>query len=255
MQWVPANEPPKWACQTAWMQARLKENLPDGCEEIRFIRSLTELDDKLRPWNEAVEAFLKTDGEWLWSTHNDVIFAPGTLKRLLSWNKPLVSALIFMRQSPVIPHIWKSYSDDPTGRMAHRIQDTRAWFFSHMEYVRFGPFVMEPAPQDALLEVDFTSTSCTLIHRSVLEKMTPPWFSMDGYAAGGEDRRFHTAAKEAGFPGYVDRSCIAGHLVGDVPTSSIDFMMWSQVSEFKNTGERAGDASIIEVEEVPVPKQ
>ncbi len=235
----------------AWMRARQPENLPDGCDEIRFMRGLTESHEGLKTWNDAIEAFLKSDSEWLWSTHNDVDFHPQTLRRLFSWNKPLISALIFMRQSPVVPHIWKAYADDTSGRMANRIQNTREWFFNHLDYVRFGPFIMDPRPDDALVEVSFTSTSCTLIHRSVLEKMTPPWFTMDAYGSGGEDRRFHEGAKAAGFPGYVDRSCIAGHLVGDVATSSLDFMMWSQVSEFKNTGEREDDASIIEMENVP----
>lgn len=242
-QWVPTNLDAKWPCVLSWMQARQKENLPDDCDDIRFMRGFTEGHQDLRPWNSAVEEFLKSDSDWLWSTHGDVVFHPGTLKRLLSWNKPLISALIFMRQSPVVPHIWKSYDDDPSGRMANRIQNTREWFFDHLDYVRFGSFLMEPKPEDALVEVSFTSTSCTLIHRSVLEKMKAPWFTMDSYGGGGEDRRFHEGAKAVGFPGYVDRSCVCGHLVGDVPTSSLDFMMWSQVSEFKNTGEQEEDAA------------
>ena len=241
-QWVPSNEPPRWPCVNSWMEARLTQNLPKGCEEIGFIRSLSETDEKLRPWNEAVEKFLESDSEWLFSTHNDVIFDPQTLTRLLSWDKLLISALVFMRQSPVIPHVWKSYEDDSA--FINRIDDTRDWFFDHLQYIKFGQFVMDPKPDDALVEVGFTSTACTLIHRSILEKMGSPWFTMDSYRGGGEDRRFYQKARELGFKGYVDRSCVAGHLVGDVATSSIDFMMWSQSSEYKNTGQ------IAELEEI-----
>jgi predicted peroxiredoxin len=219
----------------SWMNVRMQENLPEGCNEIRFMRSLTEGDEKLRSWNEAVDKFLETGDDWLWSTHNDVQFDHKTLQRLMSWDKPLISALIFMRQTPSIPHIWKSYEGQ--GRMAHRIVDTHEWFMDHPEWIRFGPFVMDPRPDDALVEISFTSTSCTLIHRSVLEKMERPWFTMDGYCGGGEDRRFFENAAKAGIKGYVDRSCVAGHLVGDVPSSAMDFMIATQSSEFKNTGE------------------
>ena len=174
--------------------------------------------------------------------HNDVVVAPETLTRLLSWNKPLVSALVFMRTNPIVPHIWKTYANDTSGRMVMRINDTRDWFYNHKEYIRSGAFVMEPRPDDALAPIDFTSTSCTLIHRSVLEAMQKIigdlWFVMDDdLAGGGEDRRFFTVAKEAGFDAFVDRSCVAGHLVGDIPTSSFDFIAWDSVSTFTDTGE------------------
>jgi hypothetical protein len=193
-------------------------------------------------WNQVVKDFLKTDDEWLLSAHHDVVFAPETLLRLLSWNKPLISALIFMRQSPVIPHIWRAY-DGHIEHMTQRIQDTKQWFYSHPDWIKFGAFVMDPRPEDALVKVDFTSTSLTLIHRSVLETMRPyvadVWFEMDDeIKGGGEDRRFFENAKMAGFDAYVDRSCVAGHLVGDVPTSVADFIAWEAVSTFEGTGEQ-----------------
>lgn len=192
-------------------------------------------------WNNVVKDFLATKSDWLFSTHDDIIFVPETLTRLLSWDKPLVSALVFMRHSPVIPHIWRHY-EGKESYYAHRIKDTRDWFYKHQDYIRFGPFVMKDKPEDALVEVDFTSTSCTLIHRSVLEDMREfvhdNWFECDSEEnGGGEDRRFFTYAKIAGFPAYVDRSCVAGHIAGDIPSSVADFIMWDSVSEFNGTGE------------------
>jgi GT2 family glycosyltransferase len=182
-----------------------------------------------------------TDDEWMLSIHNDVVVAPETLLRLLSWDKPLVSALVFMRVGPALPHIWKSH-EESRGRMVMRINDTREWFYKHKEYIRMGSFVMEPRPDDALAPIDFTSTSCTLIHRSVLETMRPlvndQWFLWDDdYNGGGEDRRFFTEALRAGFPAFVDRSCVAGHLTGNVPVSSMDFIAWDSCSTFEGTGE------------------
>jgi hypothetical protein len=192
-------------------------------------------------WNKVVQDFLAVaDNDWLFSCHNDICFHPDTLPRLLSWDKPLISALVFMRSGPAMPHIWKSYNDQKIYIM--RINDTKTFFGKHPESHKWGPQVLEPRPDDALAEIDFTSTSCTLIHRSVLEaiqaKYGEEWFLMDNdYSGGGEDRRFFERAREVGFPAYVDRSCVAGHITGDVPVGVMDFLAWSSVSTFLGTGE------------------
>jgi len=237
--WVPTGSTiAKWPCVEAWINT----TLPDGATRT-FVKG--KINAIHISWNRVIKDFLATDSEWLFSTHDDVVYDPNTLVHLMSWNQPLISALIFMRQSPVVPHVWKKYDD--TGQYAHRIKDTREWFFDHKDWIRFGPFIMTPRPADALVPVDFTSTSCTLIHRSVLEEMSKEcgeqWFVMDSEEfGGGEDRRFFEIAARAGFQGYVDRSCIAGHLVGDIPTSSADFIAWDNISVFHNTGEPGSDA-------------
>lgn len=232
--WIPAADSPRWPCVMSWLNI----NKPADCEEIKFVRSGA--NNVKYSWNRVIENFLKSDHDWLLSVHNDVVFEPDTLNRLLSWDKKLISALIFMRQSPIVPHIWKQY-DDPT-KYAHRIQDTREWFFKHPELIRFGSFIAEPRPEDALVPIDFTSTSCTLIHRSVLEGMrelvADVWFEWDDdYNGGGEDRRFFENAAKCGFEAFVDRSCVVGHLVGDIPTSVADFIAWENVSVYEDTGE------------------
>jgi hypothetical protein len=235
-QWVPAADSPRWPCVLSW----LNTNIPGGCGKS-FVRSGP--NNVKYSWNRVVQDFLKSESDWLWSTHNDVMYDPGTLTRLLSWDKPLISALVFMRSSPVTPHIWNKYVRDD-GDYVQRIDDTREWFYAHKEYIRFGPFVMEPCPSDALTEISFTSTSCTLIHRTVLEAMQKDpecgenWFMMDDdYTGGGEDRRFFDLARRAGFPAYVDRSCGVGHLAGDIPISSAEFIAWDSVSTYNGTGE------------------
>jgi len=228
--WVPADSEPHWPCVSSWMNLEL----PKGTKRT-FVRSNSGNAKELYEWNEVVEQFLERGDEWLFSTHNDVVFDPKTLKRLLSWEKPIVSALIFTRQSPPVPHIWKTYEDK--NRAIARIRDTREWFMAHPDYIKGGTWLMNPRPKEALVEVDFTSTACILIHRSVLEKTEKPWFEMWSNRGGGEDARFFLKAFRAGFRGYVDRSCVAGHLVGDIPVSSMDFIMWSQASEYVDTGE------------------
>jgi hypothetical protein len=231
--WVPAAESPRWPCVLSWLNL----TYPDGVRP-EFVRSGA--NNIKYSWNKVVRDFLKTDSDYLWSCHNDVVFLPDTLNRLLSWGKPLVSGLIFMRQGPVVPHIWQKYID--CENYAYRLEDTRKWFYDRPNCIKFGPQIMEPRPDDALAEVGFTSTSCTLIHRSVLEAMADPWFLWDDdYNGGGEDRRFFENARAAGFIPYVDRSCIVGHLVGDIATGPADFIAWDQVSDFSNTGEPGND--------------
>ena len=214
---------------------------PDDCE-LSFVHSGA--NNPKYSWNKVVKDFLETDGDWLWSCHSDVAFLPETLPRLLSWDKPLVSALVFMRGGPTLPHIWRSYSDEHK-LYAMRVMDTKNFYWRHPESIKWGPQVMQPRPDDALAEIDFTSTSCTLIHRKVLEaikvKYNEEWFLMDNdYSGGGEDRRFFERAREVGYPAYVDRSCIAGHLAGDIPMGVMDFMAWESVSNFLGTGEPGG---------------
>lgn len=232
--WIPTGSTiVRWPVALSWLNMRV----PKDAEKITIKGAVSSA--KLS-WNKAVRDFMASDAEWLFSTHDDVVFEPETLLHLLSWNKPLISALIFMRQAPIVPHIWRSY---PNGeKYAMRINDTREWFAAHKEYIKFGSFIMRPTPPDSLVTVDFTSTSCTLIHRSVLEAMSKEcgeeWFIQDDEMnGGGEDRRFFEIAARAGFPAYVDRSCVVGHLMGDIPASSADFIAWDSVSVFHETGE------------------
>jgi hypothetical protein len=108
---------------------------------------------------------------------------------------------------------------------------------------------MEPRPEDALVPIDFTSTSCTLIRRDVLEAMRPlvndVWFEYDDdLNGGGEDRRFFTNAALAGYPAFVDRSCVVGHIAGDVMVSAYDFVAWDSISAWTETGEPSSDTPI-----------
>jgi hypothetical protein len=234
--WVPSVERPSWVANDSWWSLktpddkRIHKQPKQGANNVRY------------SWNKAVKDFLATDDEWLFSVHDDVVVCPDTLTRLLSWNKPLISALIFMRVGPALPHVWKSYQDDTSGRMVMRINDTREWFYKHKDWIRSGAFVIDPKPEDALVPIDFTSTSCTLIHRSVLEAMRETvkdiWFQCDDdIAGGGEDRRFFTNAAQAGFPAFVDRSCVVGHIAGDAPQGAYEFIAWDSMSVFEGTGE------------------
>ena len=226
MQWIPTGgrAPMSWRQVECYMQTRLPANV----EEIEFKLSPT---GSIEHWNQVVREFLKSGHEWLWSVHDDILYHPETLARLMSWNQPLVSALTFHRTNPALPHVWRVVKDGERSICGQLVGDVKRWFMAHEKWILPGPQVIEPRPEDALIEVTFTSTSCSLIHRSVLEALREPmdnrWFQQkDLVAGGGEDRTFFEAAIEAGFTPYVDRSCVAGHMFLAQPTGSMDFILW-----------------------------
>jgi len=227
--WVPAVDPPNWRAVLSWLNV----DWPEGCKHDFVKSGHGELCDM---WNNTVAEFLASDCDWLWSCHSDIEFWPGTLKRLLSWDKPLVSALMFMRNGAAIPHVWEGRPDTGKPGYLGKVRETFNWFFNnHMEAVTHGPCIIVPKPHDALFKVDFTSTGCTIIHRSVLEAIKPPWFVADvtvvqgimaRTSAAGEDRVFYEKAAAAGFEAYVDRSCVAGHMPENVSVGVMDFACW-----------------------------
>ncbi|HNS07905.1 MAG TPA: hypothetical protein PKK09_08105 [Anaerolineaceae bacterium] len=236
--WVPcgSRRPESWSQVEAYMHTEE----PDNVDTLYFRRSTPGNIGVI--WNGVIKEFLDSDSTYLWSVHDDVVYAPETLVRLMSWNKPLISALVFHRQNPQLPHIW-ALNDDKTAYI-QKIEETYQFYLRNYDQIKFGPFVMEKPPEDSLTEIGFTSTSCTLIHRSVLEALREPmeekWFRLDDeVAGGGEDRNFFEHAREAGFPSYVDRSCVAGHLNGDLASGVPDFMVWHQSAIFRGTGEES----------------
>ena len=232
--WVASYDAPRWPVVDSWMNVQTPDNA-----RLNFVRSTQPHNKDLAEWNKVIVDFLARGDDWLFITAQDVIFCKEALMRLMSWDKKIISALVFMRNPPNIPHIWKAYSDGGANIFVNRINDTRQWLMNHANWMAvFGSFAMEPKPDDALVPVDFTSTSCTLIHRSVLEALEPPYFLMDSDEGGGEDRRLFQNALAKGFQPYVDRSCIVGHLMGDVPASAPDFITWTEVSVLKNTGQK-----------------
>ncbi len=218
--WVPAADGPTWPGVESWFHTRV----PDGTEVV-FRHTFADADGIGGAWNRLVEAFLRSGDEWLFSCHNDITYLPETLTRLLSWDVPLVSALHFHRMPPHGPLVYRGETKPHHYRT--QFDETRAWLLAHPDLIRPGAAMLDPAPEDALTPIDFTSTGCVLIARRVLEAMVPPWFVYE-YPIGGEDRRFFEAAKFAGFQAYVDRSVIAGH----GSAGAMNWLAWDKCSTY-----------------------
>ncbi len=156
----------------------------------------------------AVRMFLEGDAEWLWFLDYDLVFNPDTLPKLLEVvdpvERPIVCGLYFIRLND--GQIWPCWLEkDEDG-------DPR------------NPRTVEAGE---LREVFAVSMGCTMIHRSVLEKMEQarpddpwPWFGHDIYHGkrSSEDMTFCMRARELGFPSYGYAGVVCDHIKTEVIT-------------------------------------
>ena len=125
--------------------------------------------------NVIVKEFLSTDIEWLIMVDSDVVI-PQNLLDLVTKGKPIISGRVVVHKNKA------NYL------MALLEKDGRLLPLKELN-----------TPQ----QVDAVGTGCIAIHRSVLEKLEPPYFKFvydkDGLVIYGEDFYFCKKAIEAGF--------------------------------------------------------
>jgi len=147
--------------------------------------------------NQIVNDFLRDeDNEWLLMNDNDVVPPPDILQ-MVDYDKKIVSATVTIQKEDVPqPVILKQRDDDQYRGM------------SMEEY-------HEEIQDNGLVEVDGLGTGCLLIHRSVLEEMSPPWFSFiyadDGTLELGEDLYFAEKARQTGHKMFVSSEHTCAH--------------------------------------------
>jgi len=176
-------------------------------------------DDLARKRNRAVEAFLKSDAEWLVFIDDDQVFDPDAIHRLVRdahpTERPILSALIIaergkgIRFSPACA-AW----DGKSFRQVHEI------------------------PRQQFTQWGAVGTGMIAIHRTVLVAMGEkhaddawPWFKFAQWQTDndvdvlGEDYTFCLRAQALGFPCTLDTRVHAGHVKRRVLTAR-DF--WNQ---------------------------
>ena len=166
------------------------------------------------PRNEVVRQFLATDAEWLWMLDTDAAFSHDLLHKLLDMadrdEYPIMGALAYRLKS--------TGEDGPTGFPVREFVPVAYQQIKDEEgnWVGYRELVVHSG--DGLLEVDATGCHCLLVHRDVFTKMDAPgpypWFRETILASGisaGEDITFCLAARDAGYPVYLDTRLIAGH--------------------------------------------
>lgn len=182
--------------------------------------------------NQIVATFLASDCTHLLMVDSDAVLHPQTLMRLLSWDVPVVSALAFMRRGPCLPTAYRGQSPDDPDAYQTLLDEVQVYASQHKALVTSKPVVLDPRPEDALLEVDRTGCHCVLVRRDVLARIPPPWFVADKAINAREDFYFYGQVQKAGYPVYVDLSCQASHLYGDRLLGFLDFAVWDRVSTY-----------------------
>lgn len=184
--------------------------------------------------NTLVRKFLATGCQWLLMIDSDAQFEPGTLTRLLSWQQPVVSALAFSRYGPCLPTVYRDAQPERPGSWRIRVEAIDAWLARYPAMVRSAACILEPRPEDALEPVDRTGCHCLLVRRDVLESVPAPWFVGDPLQGHNkEDMYFCEQVQRAGWPIYVDKSCMTGHLYGDRPLAALDYVVWQRADVFR----------------------
>jgi glycosyltransferase involved in cell wall biosynthesis len=131
-------------------------------------------------------------GDWVWFLDDDMTFEPDCLKRLLSWDVPIVAPLCLMRFPP-FPPVTKARWIPERGTWEKRMIETG---------------------DKGLVAVEATGTAGLLLRREVWETLSDPWFEVGRVRPDelGEDLWFCKKAREAGFPIAVDFDTHMGHL-------------------------------------------
>lgn len=220
---VPILGDPPWP----FVESLLGLRAPNG---FRFVRRGPAPVDIAR--NQLVVAFLKSGDSHLLMVDSDAVLHPATLERLLSWDVPVVSALAFMRRGPLLPTVYKEQRPDDPEAFQTRLLEVHTWLARYPQMLKSTPVVLDPRPDDALYEVDRSGCHCVLIRRDVLLSIQAPWFVRDELYNAKEDFNFYRLVQEAGYPVYVDLSCMAAHLYGDRPLAALDHLVWDASSEY-----------------------
>ena len=147
--------------------------------------------------NGIVRHFLAGSCDWLFMVDDDMRFPPDVLPALLAHadpaERPIVGALCF-----------KVHRDGDVEPTLYRME------FEPNTHLR----VVQDWQRGALVQVDATGAACLLVHRSVFEAMSDPWFGSGEFAGEqlGEDTTFCLSARQAGFTIHVASSVDVGHV-------------------------------------------
>lgn len=167
--------------------------------------------DVARNRNKLAEQALNSSSEWFLWLDSDQTIPAGGLWRLLSWDKPMVAACVFLKgeESTNLPVFYKkSRIVEKEGLYEYCFNAVLRY---HYKYAGIPVVESDGAilpAQGALLELDACGFGCVLTHRSVFEKVEPPWFR---WHKSGEDFYFCRLAQGAGIQIYGDMGCVVGH--------------------------------------------
>ena len=160
--------------------------------------------------NLLVKEFLATDSEWAFWMDADMVLPKETIVRLLEVAKEkdakMVTGIYYQRGNKHFPVCWlRTDTTEDGSKVLHENPDE----YDANEYIGMyalpGPEAKEP------FEVRTAGMGCVLIHRSVFETLSFPWFKfIDGKCS--EDFYFFVTAGKKGFKLWADPSLDLGHI-------------------------------------------
>ena len=132
--------------------------------------------------------------DYLWAVDSDITFPPDTLKKLLSQNAPMISAVY--RQRIAQQEIIELYKPNGAGGVVNM-----SW---------------DELRNRGIVEIAATGFGCVLINSEVFKKIKYPHFeyhvALDHNNTVSEDTDFCSKARAAGFQIFADTSILCGHI-------------------------------------------
>ena len=144
--------------------------------------------------NSLVEQALKSYCTHLLMMDTDQTYPVDTITKLMSHDKPIVTAKVHRRYPPFDPILYRG------------------------SLHKFESVPDEEWKNNSLVRVDATGAGCVLFDLSVFENIEYPWFEEtiekceDGRNVVGEDVGFYIKAGQAGYEIFADVSIKMGHL-------------------------------------------
>jgi hypothetical protein len=198
---------------------------------IRYIKMGVRSTNIYKGRERLADQFMESRASHLLFLDSDEIFAPGTANHLFRLNLPVVTGVVFKRNFPHEPCIYRRYDKDRSMSLA---PEMREWFLNNKVQIRPEPRILELPDNVGLVEIDECGTGCLMIRRDVMEAIPKPRFI--GMQPVGTDLAFCRRIREAGFPIYADRRVLLGHLEEDA-ISMAEFMKtkrWILIDDKKN---------------------
>ena len=164
--------------------------------------------------NLLAETFLKGSTEWIFWMDSDMTFPEDTLVKLFKVAEEkkakMVTGIYYQRKGLNYPVLWSRGEELEESGTKTGLNSPRA---KTNKYV--GTFVFPHPDKKEPFTVHAAGFGCVLIHRSVFEIMSRPWFKfIKGECS--EDFYFFVNAQELGFELWAEPTIDLGH-IGDVP--------------------------------------
>lgn len=129
---------------------------------------------------------------------DDDIIPPPHALRMVLYNKPIVSAVVFT---------WKD--GEPLGLLMK-------WDEKEKGYKQDTEAINKINTGETLVNIDASGTGCFIVKREVYENLVSNWFRYQydeiGKVCLGEDFSFYRRAKEIGYSIWVDGTVFCGHI-------------------------------------------